>query len=310
MPESRQLRHLVSGGQPVQVLCHAIDRLETCVGVLGQEPFDRLLQQAAGSGKKLRQWFRLFVQDGPHRLGDPATAEGVNPGEHLVKDDTQGKQVCTRIYRIRPHLFRGHVGRSTKRHPHLSQGGCEVLILSLVTLQALGQPEVHHLGMPLRGEHDVGRLQVPVHDAPGVGQRKGVSHFSADAEGLPKGQGTGLEAVLQGLPLNVLHDEKVLAVVGAGDLFDVADVGVLEGGSRLSLAQKAPADLLVLLEVRGEELQGDFAPQRTVLGEVDFPHASSAELGGDLVVGDGSADEAHSAPGSHVSAFPRRWQTG
>jgi len=38
----------------------------------------------------------------------------------------------------------------------------------LFRLQQLGQPEVQHFYLTLWGDHDIGRLQIPVHDAGGV----------------------------------------------------------------------------------------------------------------------------------------------
>ncbi len=40
----------------------------------------------------------------------------------------------------------------------------------------------------------------------------------------------------------------------------------------------------------GQDLEGDFSVQAAVFREIDFAHAPLAELGDDLVVGEGGAD--------------------
>ncbi len=77
---------------------------------------------------------------------------------------------------------------------------------------------------------------------------------------------------------------------GLVDLVDGADVGMVVRCGGLGLANEALLALLVLDEMRREELQGDETIELEIFGLVDHAHAAASDLGDDLVVGDGFTD--------------------
>ncbi len=98
-----------------------------------------------------------------------------------------------------------------------------------------------------------------------------------------------LDLVFESRALQILHGDESLPVLLA-DVVDGADVGMVQGRSRLGLALEAGQRLGVLGDVIRQELEGDKAMQPGVFGLVDDAHAATADLLNNAVVRDGPAD--------------------
>src|SRR5437899_12016708 len=88
---------------------------------------------------------------------------------------------------------------------------------------------------------------------------------------------------------------------------DSADVGMVEGRSRLRLALKPRQRLGIFGHVIRQELQRNKSVQPRVFGLVDNTHAAATELLDDAVVRDGLANhEAKTSPvgDEHGSSLP------
>jgi hypothetical protein len=78
--------------------------------------------------------------------------------------------------------------------------------------------------------------------------------------------------------------------VGFVDLIDYGNIGMLESGRRLGLLNEPALPLRVGNQLGRQDLEGDLAVQIDVEGTVDDPHAATADLIEDLVMGEGLAD--------------------
>jgi hypothetical protein len=98
-----------------------------------------------------------------------------------------------------------------------------------------GDAEVGELHAPVVAEQDVLALHVAVEDASIVrgGQRRADSH--EDRARAPLLQRTLGQRLLEGAALDELHDQE--RVLGAVELVEHADIGVLERGNGLGLGQ-------------------------------------------------------------------------
>ena len=96
------------------------------------------------------------------------------------------------------------------------------------------------------------------------------------------------DALLEGLPLQQLHGDKV-AAVGLPDLVDGADVGMVQGRRGPGFALEALQRRRVFFQLSGQKLQGDVPAEVEVLGFIHHAHAAAAKLVQDAVVGDGFA---------------------
>src|SRR5262249_20541371 len=136
----------------------------------------------------------------------------------------------------------------------------------------------HDLGPAVRGDDDVGRLDVAVDDAAlgRVGQAGG--HLEHDRDGVPDrdGAAVGLHELPQVVALDKLEGDEMEALVLAEEV-DAGDVVVvgLGGGPGFLLE---PDDVLrVGSHVGREDLKGDDAAEVEVAGLEDGGHAAGAD---------------------------------
>ena len=78
---------------------------------------------------------------------------------------------------------------------------------------------------------------------------------------------------------------------GAVALVNGTDVGVIQRGRCLGLAQESRLGFFVVEEVLGEEFEGDGEFEGGVLSFVDDAHAAFAEFGDDAVTVDCGTDD-------------------
>lgn len=149
-----------------------------------------------------------------------------------------------------------------------------------VARNSVGDPEVDDLGGAFSGDHDVGGLDVPVHDTGGVSRVQPPAHIRDPPQCVLDGHApASSEDLLQCAPVDERHDEvrafAVRPVVVHGD-----DVGAVEGRGDPGLAPE-PGERLVAVRVvvsrREEDLDRHLAVQRLVMGSPDLAHAAGAE---------------------------------
>jgi hypothetical protein len=189
--------------------------------------------------------------------------ERLSTGQELVEHDAQAEDVRTAVdpVPLAPGLLRAHV-RGSAGNPGLLA----------VVLIPQRQPEVGHARLALEIDQDVGRLDVAVDQAPGMGmvQRSAtVATSSADwrttTGPCPFGSAKS--------PLDVLGDDVAEAVLGAANAVDRDDARVVEasqgrGPRRYSSTSSGPetrSGLGTLMATVGR----DHRP-----GRVDAPEAS------------------------------------
>ena len=189
-------------------------------------------------------------------------------------------------------LLGRHVGDGAKDGPFPGQpeGLRDLAVLCRFGLGQLGQPEVEDLHVAVIRDHHVGRLEIPVDDALRMGCSQCIGDRSADLEDFRQGQPVGREDLVQALAFDQFHGEEADALVFL-DRVHVDDVRVAEAGDGLRLALESFEAARIGGEIGGEDLQGDVAVQLRVAGAVDLTHPALADEGGDLVVGEGLADQ-------------------
>jgi len=112
-----------------------------------------------------------------------------------------------------------------------------------------------------------------VDDAVGVGMLQSAAYLPCHRQRLI--QRVGL-ALIERRPVQPLHDDEG-ALVGLAGVVDADDVGMVQLGSRLGLAQQTGAALRAQARV-GEDLDGHVAAEQRVVGLIDHAHAPPANL--------------------------------
>jgi hypothetical protein len=102
-----------------------------------------------------------------------------------------------------------------------------------------------------------------------------LSEFVGDLDDLTDGQQLAAGDHLQGLALDVLHDDEH-AAAGVTDLMDLADVWVIERRRSQGFAPQAFACDEVLFVVRIEPLDRDVPFELGIVGEKELSHSAAA----------------------------------
>jgi hypothetical protein len=140
----------------------------------------------------------------------------------------------------------------------------------------LGEAKVEHLHHAIATDHHVGRFQVAVNDAAGMGGCQRVGHCNSDAEHLGQTHAVPRDDRIEALAPHVLHDEEVVAV-GRLDFVNRDDVGVIERRRGLRLLHEPAPAILVRQPVGGQHLDCHLAPETGITRPVDLAHAPRAE---------------------------------
>jgi hypothetical protein len=189
-------------------------------------------------------------------------------GQQLVRDDAEGVQVRPRVGRLTLQLLRRQVLHGSRDRAGLRR--------SAVCVRAR-EPEVGYLRDPLRGEHDVLGLHVPVHDPLAMRVVERGQDLQHDFGGRARGeQALRVQHVAQALAAHVLHHHEVHPVDGP-PVVDVDDVRVVETGRRARFAPEPFDEPRVSRERRVKDLDRDLALEHRVAGAVHLAHPAGGD---------------------------------
>ncbi len=155
------------------------------------------------------------------------------------------------------------------------------------------QPEVQHLGQPLRRHHHVGRLQIAVHDARIVRGVQRIGHLHRVLQAVHHRQAPRLDKVRQRLAPDELHHDAFRVASNVMQRHNVVnddDVWVVQRRGRARLLDESCPPVRRLSARPDQDFDGDKPPQRGVLRLVHRAHAAFPELFEDLVMRNGGSD--------------------
>jgi hypothetical protein len=161
----------------------------------------------------------------------------------------------------------------------------------------VGDAEVDQLPAAVAAAHQVGRLDVAVEDAAGVGGLEGAGDLDAEGRDLGRRQGAaGRQELAQARPGQELHHQVRLAVVDA-QVEDRDHPGVSQGRQRARLGLEAGVEdrRRHAVEV-ADALDRDLAAEPIVVGPHDRAHRAGADRGPDAVAADHRAGLGHVTP--------------
>ena len=274
-------------------------RLHALVRVLRKTALDQAVEQRRarrldrGNRRRLRRHDRRDERR-PARRG-----ERFAPRRHFVQHRSESEDVGAGVDFLSFELFRGHVLDRTEDRSLLGQarlGGRRRIPPGVYEAELgpelLREPEVQKLH-PRPGQHDVGRLQVSMHDPLPVGLVERVGDLDAEAQDLLERERALSDSVREHFALQVLHDE----IVGTGlaaNIVERADVRMRKLRDGLRFTLEALAHVGRSGEVVGKDFDGDRAVEPSIPRPVDFAHAARSHGRLDLVRSEAPADgEAH-----------------
>ena len=249
---------------------------------------------------ELRHRSRPPGHDRRHQTRTGSALERSRSGHHLIEHRSQRPEVAARVGLLAFELLRSHVEERahdrTVGGERLGDGRRLAAGAGGSRLECLRQTEVEHLDAVAR-QHHVAGLEVAVDDAGAMGGGHRLCDLAAERDHVIDRQCAARQSILEGLALEVLHDQEVHAVLGA-DVVERADVRMAELRDRPRLAPQPLTQQRILGELPRQHLDRHLALEARVARAIDLSHAALAAQRHDLV-------------GTQASAWcQRHWLTG
>ena len=110
-----------------------------------------------------------------------------------------------------------------------------------------GDAEVHHAQLAIIQQHNVLGLDIPVHDAVGVGVLQRLEDLGDEVHSLPAGEFAAplVEVLPQGHAVHILHDD-ILQMVVDRNIVHLDDIRVVQQGDGLGFVFKAAHKIRVV----------------------------------------------------------------
>ena len=147
-----------------------------------------------------------------------------------------------------------------------------------------GNAEVHHAQLAVIQQHNILGLDIPVHDAVGVGMLQRLEDLGDEVHGLPAGKLAAplVEVLPQGHAVHIFHN-NILQMVVDRDIVHLNDIGVIQQRDGLGFVFKAAHKIRVVHILPPQHLDGHHSPggHRAVLSPHDclihVGHAAGAD---------------------------------
>src|SRR5688500_10037600 len=184
------------------------------------------------------------------------------------------------------HLLRRHVTHRAQDDSRLGaaggqgrrRGDCR----SGARRQQLGEAEVQDLDPSIGVDEDVLRLEIAVHDAPGVRRGEALGDLARPVERPAQRRRTTLEPGAQALSVEELR-HQVRRAVSRSQVVEDEDVGMIEGARRARLLLEAAQPVGVAGQRCRQHLERYLPAQPTVESAIDLSHPAGAERRDDLI---------------------------
>ena len=259
---------------------------------------DQLVESRGRHRRHRRSPRRFVAQDRAHDPRRRIGGKRLEAGHHLEQDRAKGEDVGAGIDLLAFQLLGRHVVQGAQ---HGAKGGERRAIVAghggavrrhggAVRRAAPDVARQAKIKQPRAGpgQHDVARLQVPVHDAGAMRRGECLGNLHAELERLLDRQGAALQPLRQALAFQELHHQEQpgrAAAVGRqlAHVVERADVGMLETRD----AARLPFEAIAPGGVRGhfgrQHLDGHGAIETRVGGAIDLAHAALANQAENLV---------------------------
>jgi hypothetical protein len=206
-------------------------------------------------------------------------------GERLEEEHAEREDVTARIGGLAQDLLGRHVRGPGQRGGPVQQLRCG--------RQALvqGDGEAGQLDLPPPRNEHVPRLQIPVHDAVGVGVLETARDLEGHAAGRGRGEAPGARQDLLQRPAVHVLEHQPHAVPGADEVVQVQDAGVVELCEQARLALERGGERRRREDAGAQRLDQHASPQGALqrlveVGDRPRPHPRDALIPREL--GDGS----------------------
>ena len=275
-----RLAALVSRADLTQLTRHFARGRRPVLRFLAERAVEKDGELARRAGNPLGERRGVVAQDGAERVRDGLPPERVRAGHRLVEDDGGREEIGPAVGAGTSELL----GREIPGRAHDDARRRRALVHGrfLVAAEKLREPEVENLHEPVRRDHQVLGLEIPMDDPRFVSLRNPIESLGHEIEGARDGNRTLLDHGPQGRAGDELRDH-VRAVLVFADVVDRQDVGMVQRGGRLRLRDEPLQPVAVLERLRRKHLDGDLPAEARIARAIHLAHSAGAEMPQDLV---------------------------
>ena len=230
---------------PLELELHVVRGLEAVLGILRETRRDQAVERRRRHRHDRRRGRRAVLQDRADQARLALAVERLLPRRHLVEDRAEREDVAPRVGLAALELLGRHVLerpedrpllREVLRRGHRRQGRRAGAVRG--RREDLRETEIQQLRAALR-EHDVPRLEVPVHDTLPVRLVERVGDLHPDRQELVQSHRPLREAGHERLALDELHDEDMPPPLCFFEGMDGGDPRMVQARQRARLALEA-----------------------------------------------------------------------
>ena len=240
-------------------------------------------------------------QDVGHHLSRARPIERAPPGQQLVRDTAERKNIASLIGLKTFGLLGRHISRRADNDARRRQIDGR---LPAGVADKFCEAEVEYLHPAVGGQLDVGGLEIAMTDSPRMSGLERIKHLLEDRQRLLRRERTAAHPIGERVALDKFEDQ----IRDASGLFEVVDgrnVGVIDRCDRLGFAVKARETIGIVGVGFRQDFDRDLPFQLTVVSEEHFAHPARAEQGQDFVRTEASANGDRQAGLAYVEARKR-----
>jgi hypothetical protein len=248
-------------------LLHLVRAPVTILGILGKGTAQDPLELGRLGSIRHDQNGRLFAKGLEKDRLDGITGEQYLVRQNLEEGDTEAEDIRAAVGRLAAKLLRRHIAGCSDDDPGLGLGG----------MRYPGDTEIHDFGATILGDENIRRFDIPVNDTVTMGVRQPPAYLSDDLEPSTYRERIRLDELIEVSASEQLHGDEGRAVLIIAEVVNRDDVGVVEPGDRPGFALETHPHFLVINGSAHHDLDGHVALEKSVMREVDHPHAASAD---------------------------------
>jgi hypothetical protein len=242
--------------------------------ILGQRHENNLAQPGRQRRVHIHWRLRRLRQMCRHDAVRVRRVERPLPGHKLVQRHPQRIEVRTSVERLPVDLLRRHVIKRTGRLVRLGQARI---------VHDLRDAEIHQFHNTRGSDHDVGRLDVAMHDSARVRVLQRFQHLHRHPNRVLHWDGALRHPAIHCSPLHELHDHQQL-ILKPQRRPQPRDVRMLQRRLHFDLPQEPVRQVRVRHQVRQQYLHGFHTVRDYVADLENLPHSARAEFGQYLVI--------------------------
>ncbi|MEM6796505.1 MAG: hypothetical protein AAF725_21210 [Acidobacteriota bacterium] len=212
----------------------------------------------------------------------PLSGVGRLAREQLIKNQAEGKDIARRGYGLAPELLRAHVVQSPQDLPGTRWGRSfkgrlgrepEASPRSLgAGLFESGDSKIEELEAPALHHHDVGGLDIPVHDAGIVNGGQRLRELKSHVQRLRRIDGSGDLSGERAAGYQLEDQSRQLR--SDQNIVESADSGMVELGKQPGLAAQATRQTRIGGGFPVQDLEGDLSSEPSVDTPIDAAHTA------------------------------------